>query len=263
MPLESTDSIDLARTTDDGRLVLAIIDAGITDEPQERYDLLIAKLRTYVNFALSDQLSASVPGKTAEDVDIEVITVRAATPQMLQVTRVRPQSHPGLEIPVRFVMDPTAAPVTSSVPEDLTSLAYRAIDLALGAMTGDDPTKAILAVGVDGLQLTMLPDCPSEEYADAVMQKVACDAEHAVQMVAMVGQAVQGRQDILLVKGAQRGDAEAWRFALDIVPVGEDWTTAGTLRVVEQVPNEVFNGQQSRGKDGTRRGLRGFFRRGT
>lgn len=241
MPLESGNTIDLARKTADGDVVMTIVDAGVTTDPSQRFELLMRKLRVYVNYVLSDDFATDVPGVTPAQVSIEVVTSLPATPQMLQIDGVRPRSHPDLVIPVRFVMHPDAAPAEDGVPADLSALVYRAVALALGALGGDDATKAILAVGDEGLSVAVLPDFPDAELAFELMRESANDPAQAVAMVAMVGLGRVEGVDVLAIEAAARGDGDAWVYAQPVVREGEGWRADGSLRVIQQRPNDWFD----------------------
>jgi hypothetical protein len=102
MPLEDPEVIDITTRPEPNKLELMITDAGVTTDPRERLNLLMAKLRAYVNYILSEEFAAEYPELGPEDVSIVLVSDTAPTSDMLQITHVKPRSHPGRRIPVHF-----------------------------------------------------------------------------------------------------------------------------------------------------------------
>src|SRR5438132_12859566 len=102
MPLEDPEVIDIITTPEPGKLELVICDAGVTTDPRERLELLVAKLRAYVGYILSDEFSQKHPGLGPDDVGIGVVCATPPTPEMLGVTHIRPHAQPDRLIPVTF-----------------------------------------------------------------------------------------------------------------------------------------------------------------
>ncbi len=104
--LEETDRIDLISRTEDGKVILGITDAGITTDPQQRFNLLVANVRTCIAYILGDEFERDHPGQSASDAGICVLCANPPTEQMKKLSTVRPTSRPDLVIPVQFEQVP-------------------------------------------------------------------------------------------------------------------------------------------------------------
>jgi len=104
--LEETDIIDLTYKEDDGSPVLCIVDAGFTEDPEERLDYLEEKLHNYAYFIDCPAFAEDYPdAEQRARVAIEVLYSVPPTPQMEGIPSVRlPKS--GTEIPVRHKEGP-------------------------------------------------------------------------------------------------------------------------------------------------------------
>jgi hypothetical protein len=103
MSLENPDVIDIITQPEPDKLELVITDAGVTTDPRERLDLLMAKLRNYVGYILSEDFADEHPELGPEAVSIAVVSATPPTADMLQISHVKPRSRPGRLIPVRFL----------------------------------------------------------------------------------------------------------------------------------------------------------------
>jgi hypothetical protein len=96
VPLRDTDSIDIVSKpfpSDDCKLLLFVTDDGSVTDEIERYQLLTAKLSSYVRYVTDDEFLASHPGVRPADVVIRVICVRPANAAMLEVQAVAPRGE--------------------------------------------------------------------------------------------------------------------------------------------------------------------------
>ncbi|MEM9554759.1 MAG: DUF6572 domain-containing protein [Acidobacteriota bacterium] len=105
-PLADPTRIDLVARDSDGRLLLVITDAGLIDDPEERYAALTAKLRAYVTYAVAGQLAEEFPDVPLSDVVIRVVCAVPPTPEMEEITSVQPRDEPDKAIPVEFHVQP-------------------------------------------------------------------------------------------------------------------------------------------------------------
>ncbi len=103
MGLENPDVIDIIIKPEAGKLELVITDAGLTPDPGERLQKLIAKLKSYVNFILSPQFAEDYPYLGPEDVGIAVVSAKPPTPEMRNITHVKPRTVQEWFIAIRFV----------------------------------------------------------------------------------------------------------------------------------------------------------------
>ncbi len=102
MPLEKLDTIDMVLKPKDDQIVLVITDAGVTTDPGERYDLLLKKLGSYVNYAFSADFAQTYPGITPDKVIIRVICATPPTEMMQQIFNVGKRSERPERITVEF-----------------------------------------------------------------------------------------------------------------------------------------------------------------
>ena len=89
MGIQDTNVIDLIVKDKKGGLNLIIVDGGVAD-PQKRFQLLAAKLKTYVNHVMSDEFRKEHPGVTPKNVTIMVFCETEPTEQMKQIVQVSP-----------------------------------------------------------------------------------------------------------------------------------------------------------------------------
>jgi hypothetical protein len=101
--LEEPDTIDIISEAKDGTTYLVITDAGITADPDERYNCLIEKVRTYVGFIQSPAFEKQCPRSTRAKTSIRVMCATPPTEQMQAIQQVRTRTTPPLEISVEFV----------------------------------------------------------------------------------------------------------------------------------------------------------------
>lgn len=102
MPLEEPDVIDIIAKVKDGRLLLIITDSGATPDPDERYALLLSKLRTYVAYILSDLFKVEYPDIEKDRVIIRVSCANEPTSEMMEIDKLVPHGDRDLMIPVEF-----------------------------------------------------------------------------------------------------------------------------------------------------------------
>ncbi len=90
MALEDTDSIDIIYRSQEGKPVLVIADAGVTVSPEKRFELLLDKLKSYVNAIMIGSLRKDFPAAEPRDYTIEYLYQNEPTEQMRLVTHVTP-----------------------------------------------------------------------------------------------------------------------------------------------------------------------------
>lgn len=108
MPLEDTEHIDIITRSEDGKVMLVITDAGITTNPDERFNMLIEKLKTYVAYVMSEDFKKEYSGLTLNDINILIMCKIPPTEQMRQITKVTPKGEPEKAISVIFQVFPGA-----------------------------------------------------------------------------------------------------------------------------------------------------------
>jgi hypothetical protein len=119
MSLEDPDVVDIITTPAPGKLQLVICDAGVTTDPRERLNKLLAKLRSYVGYLLSNEFATEHPDLGPDDVSIGVVCSTPPTLEMLQWTHVRPRVDPPRLIAVHFSLfdGTTTTPLKPDEPE--------------------------------------------------------------------------------------------------------------------------------------------------
>lgn len=86
--LEEYDKIDAITRSDDGSVQLVIMDAGLTENPDERFGHLMNKLRTYVAHASSPTFQEEYPDLTPGKVGFLVMCRRPPTEKMAHTTTI-------------------------------------------------------------------------------------------------------------------------------------------------------------------------------
>ncbi len=119
MSLEFQNEIDIVSELQDGRVCLVLTDAGITTDPSQRVAALSVKLKTYLNYATSQQFETTCPGKTWRDVFIQILSKNPPPPEFDGMYRIRSMNtEPVVEIPVEWtVFDPEAQPRAPVSPD--------------------------------------------------------------------------------------------------------------------------------------------------
>jgi hypothetical protein len=136
--LEEYDKIDTLTKSDDRSIQLVIMDAGLTEEPDERYGHLINKLRTYVAYATSSQFREKFPDVSTGDVSILVMCRIPPTEKMENTTSIARADSQDEKISISYRHFPgadgepeqnpsssdhgtaTASPASSNVPVHIT-----------------------------------------------------------------------------------------------------------------------------------------------
>ena len=103
--LEDTNSIDIVSNAlpgDDCKIVLYAIDDGTTTDELRRYQLLIEKLRAYVDHVASAEFRSSHPNVGFGDVLVRVLCKTPPNDVMLDVQAVRPKGDAHNRLKVVF-----------------------------------------------------------------------------------------------------------------------------------------------------------------
>ncbi len=101
MTLEETDRIDITATKGN-KMELVIIDAGLTTDPRERFDKLVDKLKTYVDYAASDEFKKKYPSIKAKNITIKVMCKNEPTGEMKGVSQSMLRGKAKNTIPVKY-----------------------------------------------------------------------------------------------------------------------------------------------------------------
>lgn len=106
MTLEDPSRIDIVTREKDGRIALVIVDAGVTTDPQERFDMLLSKLKAYVNYVMSIKFKEQYLDVRARDVLISVVCRNPPTEAMKRIENVGPSGDRVNRLEVRYtIMD--------------------------------------------------------------------------------------------------------------------------------------------------------------
>lgn len=116
MPLEDVQAIDRIETPGPGKLRLVVVDTGQTEDAAQRLAALLAKLRTYVSYCLSEDFAAKHPGVELADVTIVVESPLPPTEDMAQIHEVGPEGDRTRVVRVEYV-SPGPDGVADASPE--------------------------------------------------------------------------------------------------------------------------------------------------
>jgi len=106
--LEECDKIDATAITKDGKLELVVMDAGLTEDPEERYQHLIEKLKVYLFYLTKGDFKKDHPDRTATDTQIRVMCKLPPTDKMSQMSAVRNPDNPSEVVVIVFQHFPGA-----------------------------------------------------------------------------------------------------------------------------------------------------------
>jgi hypothetical protein len=105
MALSNTDTVDLVTKPLPGdacKVVLFVVDSEEPTDELQRYQLLIEKLTSYLNHAMSEQFLAEHPGVTPPDILIRVLCKAPPNQAMLNIQQIGAKGDPASRIPVVF-----------------------------------------------------------------------------------------------------------------------------------------------------------------
>lgn len=102
MTLAKTATIDAVTQQETGKLTMVIVDAGTARDDEDRYQQLLAKLRTYLGFAVSQSFRDNNPGMRLADVTVRVVCAVPPTDKMRQIVFVGPKGDRVNRMRVRF-----------------------------------------------------------------------------------------------------------------------------------------------------------------
>ncbi|MCA9487203.1 hypothetical protein H6501_02510 [Candidatus Woesearchaeota archaeon] len=103
MTLEHTSKIDVISESEDGQiLIFKILDSGSITDPSERYKLFTHKLKTYVDYIISENFQIMHSGFDISSCSIQVICMSPPTPEMLEIHKVCPKGQREKIIPITF-----------------------------------------------------------------------------------------------------------------------------------------------------------------
>lgn len=100
--LEEHDQIDAVTRSEAGDIQLVIMDAGLTEDADERHGHLVEKLRTYVAYAASPEFREQHPDVPVDGVSILVMCRIPPTEKMLSTTSVARTDHDAEALQVSF-----------------------------------------------------------------------------------------------------------------------------------------------------------------
>jgi len=100
MALEDQTTIDMISKPDaEGKICLVITDAGVTTDPDVRFELLTNKLQAYASAVLNGDLAMDYPDKQPSDFFIRVVCANPPTEAMKNISSVGQSENP---MPVVF-----------------------------------------------------------------------------------------------------------------------------------------------------------------
>jgi hypothetical protein len=128
MAIENVTTIDIiSKPNAEGKVWLIITDAGLTTDPDTRFELLAKKLQGYANAVLNGELAMECPDQKPGDFSIRVVCALPPTEAMLKITSVGQSAN---QIPVFFGVWNPGNPNAAEVPSPA------------GATTASEPTPS-------------------------------------------------------------------------------------------------------------------------
>ncbi len=100
--LEDSSTIDAVATREDGSVRLVIMDAGITEDPEERLGFLMDKLKCYLYYLCAGDFKKDHPGQTAGDADILVMCRVPPTKKMAEISAIQNPENADEPISISF-----------------------------------------------------------------------------------------------------------------------------------------------------------------
>src|SRR6266576_5383707 len=99
MALEDTSTVDMVVKTPDGRrLFLVIFDAGDVNDELRRYQLLVEKLMTYVDYVAVGQYREQAPDLAQQDISVRVVCMTPPNDAMKQIVSVVSREQPEVRL---------------------------------------------------------------------------------------------------------------------------------------------------------------------
>lgn len=126
--LEEYDKIDTITKSDDGTMQLVIMDAGLTEDPDERYGHLINKLRTYVAYATSSTLQEKYPDVSPDRISFLVMCRIPPTQKMESTTTIARADDQDRMFPISYRHFPGAEDDTEDPPTSIDRKATSMVD---------------------------------------------------------------------------------------------------------------------------------------
>lgn len=106
MSLEDTTTIDIVVKPPSGQgLDLVLCDGGEVEDELRRYQLIVEKLISYVEFVATGQHLSNAPEVRTEDISIRVICKNPPNDAMKQIVSVVSRQHPNVRLPVVLEME--------------------------------------------------------------------------------------------------------------------------------------------------------------
>lgn len=152
--IEEHNKIDAIAIAKDGFVELVIMDAGITEDPEQRFTHFIEKLKAYVYYVIEGDFKKDYPEKTQNEVRFLVMCRLPPTDRMTKLSRLSNPEKPEEGFPIIYRQfsgsddTPTASPSlqTSKSQSKKNGLVLYA-GLALAALTAIAATIGWINVG--------------------------------------------------------------------------------------------------------------------
>ena len=233
MPLEDPDSIDIVlKPNEAGKVALVITDAGATEEPARRLELLRQKVSNYFSAVVAGDLKSSFPDLKTSDYFIKVVCCNPPTPEMFEITTLRSRSKPEHQMEVIFeqpdgrLWPGAKMPIANEPPraESLSDALKELVEHALkfGFETLADKNFIIFAEWNEKGErhIACLPGDAAASMDAGI--RMAADLPPAATQFVLVYDAFitrdGGKQDALLARASERGSKQGVIFALEYEP---------------------------------------------
>lgn len=233
MPLEDLNSFDLVLKPDaDGKVGLVITDAGVTQDPQRRLELLRQKVSNYFSAVVNGELKETFPNSKTSDFFIKVVCHTPPTPEMFEITTLRSRSKPENQVEVIFeqpdgrLWPGAKMPIADTIPSEaslsaaLKELVKHALDFGFDTLV--DKNFILFAEWNDKGErhVACLPGDAAASM-DAGIRMAADLPPSATQFVLVYDAFITrdgAQHDALLARASERGSKQGAIFALEYEP---------------------------------------------
>ncbi|PQV62398.1 hypothetical protein B1R32_1401 [Abditibacterium utsteinense] len=231
MPLEDTNVIDIVTTSEEGKTVLVLTDAGVTSDPEARNALFMEKLKTYMGAIMSGDLTDQFPAASPRNYEIRVMCTLPPTEEMLAIRSMSPKGDPRNAVPVEFEIFGAgdAAPQkveralleAPELSENLASTINFALTMGLEALKDGDEVAHAVVLGPQCATVVLLSGF--EDTREAA-RKYAADLGPEVKAFAVSFEGKMGVGGSLvtaaIVEGSERSLEQGVAFGQRFQPKG-------------------------------------------
>ena len=217
----------------DGKIGLVITDTGAAENPQHRYERLLAKVKECFQAVHNGVLEQQHPGVPRSAYYIKVICATRPTAQMYEITRLRAREAPEAEMVVQFArLDGrlwpgakfeirNAGEIVPAPSEEMWDYAKGELEFAFETIRSKH--FLVFSSWLERGEKHLSPNATPGEEAILEAQEQARQLSYAVTLHAIVYDATLGsesgeKEDVLLARVSERERAKGVMFGLKYQP---------------------------------------------